>query len=174
MTLEELNTAAAVGTFLVITATAVAAVIQLRHIRLSNQLSGMLAVFGLLQNPSTRDLINYVRHDLGERMTDEAFRASLLQTPIDRKMHPEMYLCDIYQHVGSFVRSGLIDEKTYLQTDWYNVTLYWSLLSETIRISRTKRPHTFENFEYLASRAQAWAAAHPDGDYPPGAARAAG
>jgi hypothetical protein len=55
----------------------------------------------------------------------------------------------MYNHIGSFVRSGLIDERTY-----------------SIKISGTNRPHIFENFEYLARRANRWVDAHPGGDYP--------
>ena len=166
MTLEAWNTAAAIGTFVVITASAIAALAQLRHLRTSNQLSGLITVFGMLQDPSVRDLTNFVRHDLAERMKDADFRASLLEIPIDRNKHPEFYLCDMYNHIGSFVRSGLIDERTYLQTDWFNVNLYWGLLADAIAICRTNRPHVFENFEYLAARAKAWIKEHPDGDYP--------
>jgi hypothetical protein len=100
MTLEAWNTAAAVGTFVVILASAVAALVQLRHLRTSNQLS------------------------------------------------------------------GLIDERTNLQTVWYNVDPYWALLADSVAFGRTNRPHIFENFEYLAARARAWIAEHPDGDYP--------
>jgi hypothetical protein len=171
MTLEALNTAAAIGTFVVITASAVAALVQLRHLRTSNQLSGLITVFGMLQDPSVRELGNIVRHELPEQMKDDAFRASLLAIPVDRSKHPELYLCDMYNHIGSFVRSGLIDEHAYLQTDWYNVNLYWRLLADVIAITRTNRPHVFENFEYLAARAKAWVEAHPDGDYPRGEQR---
>lgn len=166
MTLEAWNTAAAVGTFVVITASAIAALAQLRHLRTSNQLSGLMSVFEMLQDPSVRELVNYVRHDLAEDMKSDEFRATLLEIPIDRRKHPELYLCDMYNHIGSFVRSSLIDERTYLQTDWYNVTLYWGLLAEVVKIARTSRPHIFENFEYLASRAKAWVEKHPHGDYP--------
>lgn len=171
MTVEAWNAAASVGTFVVILATAVIAVGQLRHIRLANQLSGMQSTLDMLQDPSVRELVNFVRHDLAQRMKDEAFRSSLLEVPIDRREHPELYLCDMYNHVGSFVRSGLIDEKIYLQTDWYNVSLYWGLLKDSIALGRRNRPHIFENFEWLASRAARWQAAHPHGDYPPGEPR---
>jgi hypothetical protein len=171
MTLEAWNTAAAIGTFVVITASAVAALAQLRHLRASNQLSGLISVFEMLQDPSVRELVNFVRHELSERMKDDEFRKTLSDIPVDRRKHPEFYLCDIYNHVGSFVRSGLIDERTYLQTDWYNVDLYWSLLAEVIAIGRANRPHIFENFEYLASRAKAWIGEHPHGDYPGAAPR---
>jgi hypothetical protein len=171
MTLEFWTTAAAVGTFVVITASAIAALVQLRHMRTSNQLSGLVSVFEMLQDPSVRDMMNYVRHDLADRMQDPLFRAGLMENPVDRRKHPEFHLCDIYNHVGSFVRSGLIDERTYLQTDWFNVNLYWRLLAESIAIGRTDRPHIFENFEYLAARARAWIEEHPDGDYPAGERR---
>jgi hypothetical protein len=171
MTLELWNTIAAVGTFVVITASAIAALAQLRHLRMSNQLEGLVSVFDMLQDASVRELVNFVRHDLPEQMKDSKFREGLRHVPIDRRVHPELYLCDMYNHIGSFVRSGLIDEDTYLQTDWYNVVLYWDLLSDAITICRAVRPHVFENFEYLASRAKAWMERHPDGDYPQSARR---
>ena len=166
MSVEAWNAVASVGTFLVILATAVIALSQLNHIRLANQLSGLRSTFDMLQDPSVRELVNFVRHDLAQRMQDEAFRASLLEIPIDRRIHPELYLCDMYNHVGSFVRSGLIDEDIYLQTDWYNVSLYWGLLKDVVAIGRKHRPHIFENFEWLAARAARWVDAHPHGDYP--------
>lgn len=167
MSLETWNVAATVGTFLVILATAVIALVQLYHIRRANQLSGLLSTFETLQDPSVRELINFVRHDLAERMKDEAFRRSLRDVPIDRRIHPETYLCDIYNHIGSFVRSGLIDEDIYLRTDWYNVILYWGLLKDVIAEGRSaNRPYIFQNFEWLAARAARWQEAHPHGDYP--------
>lgn len=171
MPLELINTAAAVGTFVVIAATAIAAVVQLRHLRLSNQLSGLQGVFEMLRDPSVREIVNFVRHDLPEHLKDEKFRATLLHIPIDRHEHPEQYLCDMYNHVGSFVRSGLIDEAIYLQSDWFNVILYWNLLEEVVAIVRSNRPYLYENFEYIAARAKLWAENHPSGDYPTHTAR---
>jgi hypothetical protein len=171
MSLDLWSTIASLGTFLVITATAITALVQLRHIRRANQLAGLESIFAMLQEPSVRELVNYVRHDLAERMRDETFRASLLEIPIDRRDHPELYLCDIYNHIGSFVRSGLIDESIYLQTDWYNVNLYWGLLRDVVAQSRRNRPYLFENFEWLAARGRAWVERHPHGDYPAGEPR---
>jgi hypothetical protein len=171
MSLDLWSTIATVGTFLVIAATAITALVQLRHIRRANQLAGLQSTFDMLQEPTVRELVNYVRHDLPERMNDAAFRAGLLDVPIDRRNHPELYLCDMYNHIGSFVRSELIDESIYLQTEWYNVNLYWGLLSGVVSHARQSRPYIFENFEWLAARAQAWQREHPDGDYPPGEPR---
>ena len=174
MTLEFWSTFASVATFLVIAVTAIAALVQLRHIRRANQLAGLQSIFVMLQDPGVRELVNYVRHDLAERMTDPSFRKGLRAIPVDRRRHPEYFLCDIYNHIGSFVRSGLIDESVYLQTDWYNVSLYWELLRDAIEEGRHTRPFTFENFEWLAARAQRWIEEHPRGDYPAGEPRMMG
>jgi hypothetical protein len=166
MRLDAWSTLAAFGTFVVITATAIAAFVQLRHFQRSNQLAGLQGTFGMLVDPSVRELINYVRHDLPDRMNDANFRATLLKNPIDRREHSKLYLCDIYNHIGSFVRNGLIDEQIYLQTEWYNVNLYWGLLRDVIAVGRQDRPYIFENFEWLAPHAQRWCADRPHGDYP--------
>ena len=164
--LELWSTMASVGTFAVITATAITALVQLRHIQRANQLAGLQSAFGMLLDPAVRELVNYVRHDLTDRMKDGTFRAGLLRIPADRRDHPELYLCDMYNHIGSFVRSDLIDERIYLQTEWYNVNLYWGLLRDVVAQVRQNRPHLFENFEWLAARGQAWLREHPNGDYP--------
>lgn len=166
MSNESWSTIASVGTFLVISATALAAFVQLRHIRRANELAGLLSTFGMLQDPSVREIVNYVRGDLADRMRNESFRAGLNNSPIDRREHPELWLCDMYNHIGAFVRNGLIDEHIYLQTEWYNVNLYWGLLRDTIAQGRQSRPFVFENFEWLAARTQRWISEHPQGDYP--------
>lgn len=166
MSLETLNTAATVGTFVVIAASAAAALVQLRHIRAGNQLTGLLKFIELLQDPANRELLNFVRQDLGLNMKDRAFRESIDEVPIDRAKHPELYVCQLYEHIGSYVRAGLIDERTFMLAAWYDVQLYWRLLEPGIRIGRRKRPFTFENFEWLAAKAQAWAEKHLGGNYP--------
>jgi hypothetical protein len=49
-TLNGHSTAAAIGTFIVIAATAIAAV-QLRHLRTQNQLTGLLTVLARVEDP---------------------------------------------------------------------------------------------------------------------------
>jgi hypothetical protein len=165
------STISSVATLVVIAVTAIVALVQLKHIQRGNQLAGLQSILGMLQDPGVRELVNYVRHDLAERMNDPSFRESLRDIPVDRRKHPEFFLCDLYNHVGSFVRSGLIDESVYLQTDWYNVSLYWGLLHDAIAEGRHGRPYIFENFEWLAARAQQWIDEHPHGDYPAGERR---
>lgn len=172
MSMEALSTAATVGTFVVIAASAVAAIVQLRHLRISNQLDGLLTFLQLLQSAEMRELLNFVRHDLAARLEDQAFVSELHERPVDRAKHPELYVCQFFDHIGSHVRSQLIDENALLQTAWYDVNLYWTLLRPVVELTRTttsedsRRLYVFENFEYLAARAALWIARHPNGNYP--------
>jgi len=163
---ELITALASVGTLLVIAASAIAALIQLRHLRRSNQLSGLLSVLELFQQQHFHDLINFVRSELPQRMHDPAFRAELEHVPVDRRRHPELHVADMYEEIGSYVRSGLIDEDLFLLGHWLNVLLYWSLLQPAMAIIRHDAPNTFENFEYLAARALAWRDKHPGGNFP--------
>jgi len=166
MNWEALTAISTLLTFLVIAASATAALQQLSHLRKSNQLSGLLSALETLQTPHFHELVNFVRSELSQRMTDPAFRAGLVEVPVDRRRHPELYVADIYEEIGAYVRSGLIDEELFLRARWFNVLLYWSLLQPAIAIVRDPAPHVFENFEYLAARALKWRQEHPSGNYP--------
>jgi hypothetical protein len=163
---EVITALASIGTLIVIAASAVAALIQLRHLRRSNQLSGLLSVLELFQQTHFHELINFVRSELPRRMEDPSFRTGLERVPVDRREHPELHVADMYEEIGSYVRSGLIDEDLFLLGHWLNVLLYWSLLHPCMEIVRRDAPNTFENFEYLAARALAWRVTHPQGNYP--------
>jgi len=171
MPLEFWNTVGTLGTFVVITASAIAALVQLRHLRQSNQLPGLLAVLELFQQPNVAELINFIRQDLPSRMQSDEFRAGLEKKPVDRKEHPELHLCEMYEEIGSYVRIGIINETLFMTGHWYNVLLYWDLLQPVIAIVRRTRPFVFENFEYLAARALLWKERHPEGNYPIGTRR---
>ncbi|HMD02133.1 MAG TPA: hypothetical protein VKG44_04125 [Candidatus Baltobacteraceae bacterium] len=173
MPYEAVSAFAALGTLLVIAASAIAALVQLRHLRQSNQLSGLLSVLELFQDEHFHALIDFVRTDLSKRMEDPDFRAGLEEIPVDRREHPEFHVAEMYEEIGSYVRSGLIDETLFLQGHWFNVLLYWRLLQPAIAICRKSRPFVFENFEYLAARAHAWRESHPAGNYPAGVPRMA-
>jgi hypothetical protein len=166
MSLELLSAIASLLTLLVITAGSIAAFVQLRHLRRGNQLSGLLSVLELFQQTHFHELINFVRSELPQRLTEPAFRAGLEHLPVDRREHPELHVADMYEEIGSYVRSGLIDEDLFLLGHWLNVLLYWSLLQPCMEIVRSHSPYTFENFEFLAARALQWRARHPEGNYP--------
>jgi len=166
MSFEAWTTFAAVGTFIVITITAIAAFIQLHHLRASNQLSAMLKLLELEQSPALEDRFHFVRTQLAEKMQDPAFRASLDELPVDRTLHPERHVIAWFEHIGSWMKNGLIDEETYLEYASPIIAQYWILLAPTVkRMRRNREPWLLEDFEYLAARARRWLAGHPRGNY---------
>lgn len=167
MSLEALSTIAAFGSFIVITVTAIAALIQLRHLRSSNQLSAMLKLLELEQSPQLEERFHFVRSELAAKMREPEFRASLEAQPVDRTLHPERHVIAWFEHIGAWMKHGLVDEKAYLEIEAVIVDQFWTLLAPTIAdIRRTRQPWLLEDFEYLAARAKRWLAEHPRGNYP--------
>ena len=64
MSLELLNTLASIGTFVVIGATAIAAVVQLRHMRANNQLEGLLDVLARVEDESFNKWLTDTQREL--------------------------------------------------------------------------------------------------------------
>ena len=172
MSLEVWTTVAAVGTFIVITITAIAAFIQLHHLRASNQLSAMLKLLELEQSSALEDRFHFVREQLTAKMQDPQFRASLDAQPVDRTIHPERHVIAWFEHIGAWMKNGLIDEETYLEYASPIIVQYWALLAPTVRRMRsTREPWLLEDFEYLAARAKRWMTTHPHGNYPKSTSR---
>ena len=166
MSFEAWTTFAAVGTFVVITITAVAAFIQLHHLRASNQLSAMLKLLELEQSPALEERFHFVRTQLAAKMKDPAFVASLDEGPVDRTLHPERHVIAWFEHIGAWMKNGLIEEQTYLEYASPIIMRYWQLLAPTVqRIRQTREPWLLEDFEYLAARAKLWLSRHPAGNY---------
>ncbi len=166
MSLELLNTIASVGTFAVIGATALAALVQLRHLRVSNQLQGLLAVLSLPYEAGLQKSFYFVTHELERHMQDREFRRQLEGTmPIDRQVHLELMVCDYYERLGSAIKYGLLSEELYFDNS--SPERYWMLLEQVVAIQRRVRgPVLYENFEYLVARSRAWDRRHPSGNYP--------
>jgi hypothetical protein len=167
MLLQSLNSVAPLATLVIIAVAAFAAVVQLRHLRASNQLSGLLTILHYSQDPEEQKRRDFVLNDLETRMQDGDFRRSLTQLPIDPSVHIELKVCDFFEQVGNYVKRGLIDESAYLDTACDFVETMWEKLEPVIAIMRRTRDQTlYDNFEYLTARARLWIARHPHGNYP--------
>lgn len=167
MFLELLNTVAAFSTLIVISVAAYAAIVQLRHLRASNQLSGLLTILHYSQDPEENERRIFVMNDLEDRLKDPEFRRGLMQHPVDQRIHVELKVCDFFEQIGSHVKSGLIEEAAYLETACDFVDRMWSKLEPVIAIMRRTRDETvYDNFEYLTARSRLWTARYPKGTYP--------
>lgn len=165
------NLAVNTGMLIVITATAVAAVIQLSHLRNNNQLQALLTILRMPYDPVLREANEFVQGELSEALKDPRFRAELESTrPPNRRVHKELMLCDYYERLASFIKFGLIKEDLYFDNS--SPERFWVLVEPAIAIYRRQRgPIAYSNFEWLVSRGRAWNERHADGNYPRNAAR---
>jgi hypothetical protein len=170
VSLESWSTAAAVGTFVVITVTAVAALIQLAHLRRSNQLQAVIDLgnaFGAYAKQ-----ISFVFTMLPEKMKDPDFRRDVGRV-ISADEHPELLVCAFCDQLGMLVRWHLMEEQFIMgyAGGADRIVRCWDNLEDVIAIRRRLTPGAYVNFEYLASRARKWISKFPQGNYPAGEPR---
>ncbi len=169
----DLNTAATIATLIVITVTAVAAYVQLRHMRTANQLEALLTVLARVEHADFGRMVDGARALLAEKLPDPAYRRSLEEGRVERGNNPWLNLGNSYEWVGSLVRSGLVEEDPYMDIYADRVVDAWEIMHDALAIIRRRAgPSVLENFEYLYVRAKAYIAKHPNGVYPPDTPRA--
>lgn len=170
MSWDELSAISTFITMLVIAASAIAAVIQLRHMRAGNAINGFLGFMDKWSSPQARQRQAYVfSPELDRKLADPAYRAELMQLGVDRIGHPELEILDMWESIGMFVKLGYFAEDTVMESGGPVAIITWERLKPVIAIIRRARgPTIYDNFEYLVSRAIKWEASHPDGVFPKG------
>lgn len=178
MSLEAVNTFATLGTFLVIAATAIAALIQLRHARSSNQIEALAEFREGTQDPEMRLAERFVLHDLREKLNDPGFRYQLANTEAMTADTQSSWsdirrVANFLENMGVLVKNGLADENMVLDIFSTLVLTLWERLKPVAAIRRQASGDNaiWENFEYLAVLSQDWEARYPNGTYPPGVRR---
>lgn len=164
MSLELLNTAFAGGTLLVITATAIAATIQLRHLRASNQLVALTTMLADWQRPQLQEWLRFVRWELADRLKDPEFVKSF-EKP-DRTKHPELLLADYFELVGACMKYRLLEKASFIDATAGPIISAYRAMQPVIAIMRESDSRSYENFEYLATECKLWADRHASGTYP--------
>lgn len=177
MNLELLNTLATSGTFFVIAATAIAAVIQLRHSRGSNQIAAFNEFQERRESQDFLSAQHFVLSDLSEKLKDPSFRYQIVhrgsRTPDNQTLIAKMFTVgNHYENMGLLVKMGFLDQNLVLQTWYHNAIGAWEALAPVVAVVRRDGDDAYyEHFEYLVVLAQDWSAAHPKGTYPRGLRR---
>jgi hypothetical protein len=177
MSLELVNTLGTLGTFLVIAATAIAAIVQLRHARSSNHIAALNELRETQETSNFQAANLFASTQLVAKMQDPAFRYELAVSAArtDETRASVIMLNTVgnyYESMGVLVKTGLVEREPVLQL-WANEIIQaWKKLAPFVAIMRRKLgPVGGENFEFLAVLAQDWMAAHPNGTYPAGVRR---
>lgn len=172
MPLEALNTLFAGLTFAVIAVTAIAATIQLRHLRSSTQITALIRLLEDWKQPEFQSWTQFVRRELPSRVQDPEFMKSLLDPRPDRTIHPELHICDYFEQLGSYFKYRMLDLNSYLDVASFTISDLYRNAKPCIDKMREVRGDTlYENFEYLAVQCQLWNQRHPRGAYPRGLPR---
>ena len=177
MSLELVNTFATLGTFVVIAATAIAAIVQLRHMRGSNHIAALNELRETMETSDFRAAVDFVQGGLRAKLQDPEFRHHIVareaRTDESRRLiGMATAFGNYYESMGLLVKTGLVEKELVLQMFSEQVVAGWDRLEPVTTIFRRKSgPALYENFEYLAVVAEDWAAAHTKGTYPAGLRR---
>jgi hypothetical protein len=156
------------GTLIVIIASVVAALAQLRHIRAGNQLQALLSLERDFRAPALQSALTYVQEQLPQRLEDPQYRRGLETIGfIDPTAHPEMIACNWLNEMGTLVKHGLVSEATFMDLFGRLIVHCWRQVSPAVAIMRRSRGEAqYHDFEYLATRASEWLKLHPQGMFP--------
>jgi hypothetical protein len=173
VTLELWNSVWTFGTFFVISATAIAAIVQLRHMRGSNQIAVLTELRASQATPRFMHALHFVYSELPEQLQDPAFRYQLghrsaRTIELNEMISNAEAVGDSYENIGVMAKTGLVDRKLLLDIHSLVILDAWNALLDVTAILRAHYGSVlWENFEYLAVLAQDYDATHRGGDYPP-------
>jgi hypothetical protein len=146
---EIVSAVSSIVTTIIIGATAIAAVSQIRQLRLSTQLEGLLALHREFNSPEMSHVRAYVKDELPALLRDERYKQSLLAGDTNLHTHKEFLLCNYWEKVGSLVREGVLDPGLYLDIGAYRCVEHWEQLRPSIELVRKVEPLQWESFDYM-------------------------
>jgi hypothetical protein len=174
MSFEAWSLAASAGTFLVIAATAIAAIVQLRHMRSSSQITALSKLEDMWDDPALVNARRRLLKELHERLKDPQFRAELkADTSQDELVLCMNSLCNFYETMGVYVKHRLADRDVVCDFWSASVIQAWRGMTPAIAIVRTGSigDRVWDNFEYMVTVAQRFTDKYPNGTFPQGTPR---
>ena len=182
MSLELINTVAGLTTVTIVAVTALAALIQLRHLRTGNQINALLSIGEKLTSREFTDALASANRGLEVALADPEFRdyeiaihRRLPPPKVDSRYVDPHHACilvgNTFELMGVLVKNRIIDQKIFLDLYCGIVLGAWKLLASRTALGRdVGDPATWECFEYLAVLSEDWLTKHP-GSYPSGVRR---
>ena len=176
MSPEWLTAIGTLGTFLVIAASAGAALFQLRHMRSSNQIVALNEVRETIESAQFQAALRFVSDDFQRLMQDPNARKNMVggrDSPLALEFEQARLVANFFESTGEFIKRGIIDREIACDL-WSGVVLRnWGYLEPfvtNLRIARDN-PGLFTSFEFWASISRDWREKHAQGTFPPGVER---
>lgn len=174
MSAEWVTAVGTIGTFVVIAASAIAALLQLRHLRGSNQIVALTECREKMESAEFRRAQRFVSYELPQRLADpqECLLIAQSQSQFEGEYQDIDTVANFFENLGSFVKNRIIDQQIACDLLSYVVMRNWNALLPVTTYVRAdlNEPAMWENFEYLAMLSEQYMARHPSA-YPPGAPR---
>src|ERR1700685_3437469 len=151
MSLEAWGTVASFGTLVVIAATAIAALVQLRHTRSSNQIAAVTEWRETLESESFGQARRFVVEQVAKLLADPAERNKLGGETLPPEIDALRSVANFFEVMGAFVKLGIVDQA--LVCDLWDGVVFrsWKQLEPIIMIRREVSDRgLWANFEYLA------------------------
>lgn len=185
MSIELINALASLLTVIIVAATAIAALVQLRHLRAGNQINAMLSIGENLGSKAFTDAGLLVRQKVEAAQDDPRFRDYVIafargQAISDVGLGFEHQLTSInlvgnaFEELGILVKNGIVDKSLFLDRYSWIILTYWRKIDELLALAREASGQValWENFEYLAVLSEDWLKHNPS-SYPNGIRRMA-
>src|SRR5579884_1277234 len=135
MSAEWVTAVATAGTFLVIAASAIAALLQLRHMRGSNQIIALTECRERLESDEFQNAREFLLIKLPELLKDPDIETKLTQPYLARELRPAIYVANFFESMGAFVRFNIIDRRIACDV-WCGVVVSsWNALLPVTRAS---------------------------------------
>lgn len=170
---EWVTALATVFTALVIGASAVAALIQIRHLRRGNEIELIAKWTEVIESEQFQRARAFVTNEMPAILADPAQVRRLSWNPLPAELAQLRVVCNHFESIGAFVRLGSIDAKVACEL-WALVVLEcWRGVAPVAALVRVryKTDAVWDKFEYLAVLSEQYLAANPEGTYPANVSR---
>lgn len=166
MSWEALSAIGSLVSGLVIAASAVAAIIQIRQLRASTQLQGFVDLVRDYHSADVQAARRFVATQLPERLESEHYRAELSNFTADTHTHPELLLREFWEQLGSLMRHNVLDTPLFLEFFTIPCRLDWQRLAPVNKLLRQRNRYISEEFEYIANLCDRWYLSREEGGSP--------
>jgi hypothetical protein len=139
------------GTFIVIAASAIAALLQLRHMRSGNQIAAYNECRETMDSTEFRNALFFIRSQLPERLKDPDLREEIVRGGFADEYGGIRLVANLFESMGLFVRTGMMDQRIACEL-WSGIVLSsWHALTPITALIRKRIDRgIWVNFEYMA------------------------
>jgi hypothetical protein len=154
MSWELISVVVSIVSAAILAAAAIAAVIQIRHLRAGNQLEGFLAISRELDSPELLHARAFVELELSKKLADNSYREELLSGRIDLTQHPEIRIGNFWEKMGALIRHGVLEAPIFYDFFAHRCVGRWRDLLPVVELVRQNDPLMWGDFQYIAARCQ--------------------